>query len=96
MITKYEIEQRLKELKSILSKKYNVKRIGYFGSFATDNATETSDLDILVDFNQPIGWEFFDLQDLLFKNFNRNIDLVSINALKSQLKDAILKQVIFV
>jgi len=91
-----EIEQKLKTLKPILSKKFNVNRLGYFGSFATGNATEASDIDILVDFDKPIGWDFFDLQDFLFENLNRKIDLVSIKALKPQLEHNILNQVIFV
>jgi len=96
MIIQQEIEQKLNELKPILSQKYHVKRIGYFGSFAVGNANEKSDIDILVDFDKPIGWDFFDLQDLLFEHLKRKIDLVSINALKNQLKENILKQVIFV
>jgi uncharacterized protein len=96
MLSKTEIEQKLKILKPILNQKYHVKRIGYFGSFANGNANETSDIDILVDFDSPIGWEFFDIQDLLFEHLKRKIDLVSIKALKKQLKDSILKQVIFI
>ena len=96
MIAKHEIEQKLKNLKPILKQKYHVIRIGYFGSYAIGNATETSDIDVLVDFDRPIGWEFFDIQDLLFEHLKRKIDLVSIKALKQQLKADILKQVIFV
>jgi len=96
MIAKKEIEQKLKNLKPILSQKYHVKQIGYFGSFATGNSNENSDIDILVDFEKPIGWEFFDMQDLLFEHLKHKIDLVSMNALKKQLKENILKEVIFV
>lgn len=96
MTQQQEIEKKLKTIKPILTQKYHVKRIGFFGSFAEGNANEKSDLDILVDFDKPIGWDFFDLQDFLFEHFKRNIDLVSINAIKTQLKDKILKQVIFV
>lgn len=96
MISQQEIEQKLKTLKPILSQKYHVTKIGYFGSFADGNTNEASDIDILVDFDKPIGWEFFDLQDLLYEHFKRKIDLVSIKALKTQLKDNILKQAIFV
>ena len=96
MITKKEIEKKLTSLKPVLLQKYHVERIGYFGSFAKGNATETSDIDILLEFNKPVGWEFFDIQDLLIDSLKRKIDLVSINAIKKQLKDSILQQTIFV
>lgn len=95
MTTKQEIEQKLINLKPILLQKYHVKQIGYFGSFATDNANENSDIDILVDFDKPIAWDFFDLQDFLHEHLKRKIDLVSMKALKKQLREKILNQVIF-
>ena len=96
MLNKLEIEQRLKALMPILSAKYFVNKIGYFGSFARNEQNENSDIDILVDFARPIGWEFFDLQELLEKELQIKVDLVSIKALKAQLKDGILKQVKYV
>jgi len=96
MLVKQEIEQKLINLKPLLSQKYHIKQIGYFGSFATGNANENSDIDILVDFDSPIGWDFFDVEDLLAEHLKLKIDLVSMKAIKPQLKDNILKQVIFV
>ena len=40
MITKKDITQKLKSLKTLLVEKQAVKKIGFFGSYATDNATE--------------------------------------------------------
>jgi uncharacterized protein len=91
-----EIEQKLKALKPLLYQKYSIVRIGYFGSFAKGEAKENSDIDILIDYEKPLGWEFFDIQDLLHEHLNRKIDLVTFYALKKQLKEGILKQVIFV
>ena len=96
MIAKKEIERKLKMLKPVLAQKYHIKQIGYFGSFAEGNPNENSDIDILVDFESPVGWEFFDIEDLLFEHLKHKIDLVSMKALKTQLKENILKQVIFV
>ena len=73
-----------------------MERLGFFGSFATGDQTNDSDIDILVEFSQPLGWEFFDLKASLEKEFQRKVDLVSVKALKNQLRDIILKQVIFV
>ncbi len=96
MLSQRDIEYKLTELKPILKEKFFVDRIGYFGSYADGTATETSDLDILVEFTKPLGWDFFDLEALLEKNLQLKIDLVSAKALKSQLKEIILDQVKYV
>lgn len=91
-----EIENKLKALKPSLSAKFYVDKIGYFGSFVRNAQTENSDIDIIVSFNKPLGWAFFELQELLEKELNRKVDLVSVNALKEQLKDIILKEVKYI
>ncbi len=96
MITRDDILSTLKELKPFLHKEFAVKEIGLFGSFADESFTEDSDIDILVDFERPIGWKFFSLEIYLEKIFNRKIDLVTKNALKEQLKESILQQVNYV
>lgn len=93
---KIGVEQRLKDLKPILASKFNVERIGYFGSYADKSQTENSDLDILVEFSKPVGWEFFTLEKFLEDNLGLKIDLVTKNALKEQLKHSILNQVRYV
>ena len=96
MLTSEEIENRLTALKPMLYRNFSVSKIGYFGSFSRNEQTEDSDIDILVDFEKPLGWEFFDLHDLLEKELNTKIDLVSTKALKQQLRDIILSQVKYV
>jgi len=91
-----EIEDKLKEIKPILSHKFNVDKVGYFGSFSRNEQNEKSDIDILVSFRQPLGWEFFDLQDFLETHLNLKVDLVSEKALKAQLKQIILNSVKYV
>lgn len=87
-----EIKQKLIALKPYLAEKYKVKDIGIFGSFADGNNSPSSDIDILVDFNEPPGWEFFDLKEFLESELNCPVDLVTRNALKKQLKSRILRQ----
>lgn len=96
MNTKSEIFKRLSELKPGLYKEFHVKEIGVFGSFADETNTEDSDIDILVEFEKPIGWKFFTLEIYLEKILGRKIDLVTKNALKEQIKDDILKQIKYV
>jgi len=96
MLSKSEIESKLRNLKPILSDKYSVIRIGYFGSYSRNEQTEKSDIDILVEFSKPIGWAFFDLQEMLENELKTKVDLVSNKAIKEQLKETILHQVKYV
>jgi uncharacterized protein len=91
-----DILNKLIDLKPILYKDYSVKRIGLFGSFSDDSNTENSDIDLLVEFEKPIGWKYFSLEIYLENIFGRKIDLVTKNSLKEQIRDRILKQVKFV
>lgn len=93
MYTQNEIEKEILELKPILLSRFHVEKIGYFGSFARNEQKDDSDIDIIVSLGKPLGWAFFDLKDLLETKLKRRIDLVTMNALKYQLKDIILKEV---
>ena len=62
MITKSEIEAKLTELKPLLRKDFFVKEIGLFGSYADNSNTPESDIDLLIEFEKPIGWKFFTLE----------------------------------
>ncbi|WP_445732705.1 nucleotidyltransferase family protein [Mariniflexile sp.] len=93
MVSSIEIENKIKELKPILSQKYFVDKIGYFGSFSQNEQRTDSDIDILVSFRKPLGWEFFDLHELLENELKLKVDLVSDKALKEQLKKTILNSV---
>jgi len=87
MNTQIEIENKLKELKPILSKEY---------SYSRNEQEKDSDIDILVYFRKPLGWEFFDLQELLENELKLKVDLVSEKALKEQLRQIILNSVKYV
>ena len=96
MISKNDILKKLSDLKPFLHSEYSVKEIGLFGSFSDDSYTEKSDIDLLVEFEKPIGWKYFSLEIYLENIFGRKIDLVTKSALKEQLKDRILNQVKYI
>ncbi len=96
MLTRADIENKLKQIKPELNEKFHVIRIGYFGSFANGSQNEHSDLDLLVEFSEPIGWRFFTLEKFLEKLFGVPIDLVTRNALKDRIKEPILNQVNYI
>ena len=96
MNSKDEIIEKLREIKPLLIKDYSVSKIGLFGSFVDNLNDDSSDIDLLVELNNPIGWRFLSLEIFLEKTFGRKIDLVTKNALKDQIRDQILSQVEYV
>ncbi|MDR1342289.1 MAG: nucleotidyltransferase family protein [Prevotellaceae bacterium] len=96
MKTGNEVIRKLEELKPFLQQSYAVSKIGLFGSFANGVPTERSDIDILVEFEKPIGWRFFSLEMYLEKIFKRKVDLVTRVALKEQIASSILTQMRYI
>lgn len=71
-------------IKNIIKKEYphlknhfKVKRIGLFGSFATGTAKENSDIDLVVEFDTPIGFKFMVLAEFLENKLGRKVDLLT-------------------
>ncbi|MCD6554028.1 MAG: nucleotidyltransferase [Chloroflexi bacterium] len=95
MTKREEIEETLRRLKPVLREKFKVKEIGVFGSCARGEESEESDVDVLVEFYEPIGWEFIDVKEFLEEILGREVDLVTRGALKPQLRDEILKEVVY-
>ncbi len=91
-----EIKNILRSHKQELRMKYHVKELGVFGSFARGEESNSSDVDILVDFDEPIGWEYIDLIAYLESILGMKVDLVTPMALKRQIKDNILKELVSV
>lgn len=91
-----QIEDLIRKEKEYLKKRFYVSKIGVFGSYLKKKETSDSDIDILVEFDGPIGWDFIELQEYLENLLGKKVDLVSIKALKPQLKDDILNEVIYV
>ncbi len=87
----------LKKHEDEIKKGFNVSSIGVFGSFARDEHTPESDVDVLVEFKA--GFTTFDnymgLKYFLEEIFSRKVDLVTVNALRPQLKDGILQEVVY-
>jgi len=91
-----EIEKKLKELKPNLRDKYKVKTIGLFGPYIRGEQKRESDLDILVEFSEPIGLlMFIELEDFLSERLEAKVDLVIRNALKPRIKDRIIKEAVY-
>jgi hypothetical protein len=95
MKTREDIEATLRKNIPFLKEKYNVDKIGIFGSYIRGEESKESDIDILVDFENPIGWELIDLKEFLEEILNKKVDLVTVKALKPRLRENILKEVVY-
>lgn len=72
-------------------REFHVLHISVFGSVARDEADENSDIDLLVEFDQPTGmFNFIRLQLFLEKELGRNVDLVTLAALRPEMREEVL------
>ncbi len=80
---------------SELGETYKVKKIGVFGSFARGEENEDSDVDLLVEFLEPVSlFAFVELKETLEKILHRKVDLVTEKAVKPRIRERILKEVV--
>ena len=91
-----EIKNILSSNKDYLSGKYNIKQLAIFGSYSRSEETKNSDLDIMIEFNKPIGIEFIDLANELEKILNIKVDLVSKKGIKPQYFSRIQNEMIII
>ena len=77
MLTKEEIIRVLQENSPYLASEYGVKRIGLFGSYAKDTPTETSDVDIVAEFDRPIGFRFAEFTEYLESLLGKHVDVLT-------------------
>ena len=87
--------QILKEKNAELARQFGVKTLALFGSVARNEATATSDVDLLVEFNRPVGYfGLVALQDFLEKLLGCSVDLGTPDSLKPYLKESIMGELI--
>lgn len=91
------IKAALAKHKPDIQKKFKVKEIGIFGSYLRGKQGKSSDIDVLVEFSEPVGlFEFMDLEEYLQTLFGVKVDLVSKKALKPYIGERILREVIYI
>ena len=96
MIDKGNIVKTLRDKKIEFASKYHLKSIGIFGSFTRDDFEDDSDIDILVEFDQPVVIEFIDLANEIEELLNMKVDLVSRNGIKPKYLKEIQKDLHYV
>lgn len=90
------IKELLKANKEHLFTAYPLASLALFGSYADGTATEGSDVDILVEFKQAVGFEFIDLSIELENLLQKPVDLVTRKAIKPKLMPYITRQLYYV
>ena len=97
MKTLSEIKEILRKHKKELKEKYKVKSIAIFGSYARGEQTEKSDIDIMVEFYEPIGLKIVDLKDYLESILNVKVDLITKNSIHNPyVKKSIEEDLIYI
>lgn len=77
MLTRQKIVELLKAQQSYLRAEFGVSKIGLFGSYLIGQPNETSDIDLLVEFERPIGFRFFELVDYLEALLGHRVDVLT-------------------
>ena len=96
MINKDIIIQELKKVKPILSQKYGLTELALFGSFSRNEETDLSDIDIMVNFKNSMGLNYFDMvYDLeeIFKE--KKVQVVSRGGIKPKYFERIKEDLIY-
>ncbi|VVB90954.1 Nucleotidyltransferase domain protein [uncultured archaeon] len=93
---KGQILTLLKQQLPYLKQNFKVKSIGIFGSYAREEQTEKSDIDLLVEFEVPVGFfKFIELEDYLSEKLGVKVDLVTPDALKPLIKPQIMEEAVY-
>ena len=96
LLDKTLILKVLKEIKKEIKSKYRVNDIGLFGSYVKDMQNDSSDIDFLVEFEKGADlFHFMGLILFLEERFNRKVEVISKPALKEDLRENILQEVIY-
>ncbi len=97
MRSQAEIKALLREMLPELSVQYHVRKIGIFGSYSKDCQTPKSDLDLVVEFDQPNGmFAFVYLMHGISDRLSTRVDLVTPSGLHPLIRDQVMSEVVYV
>ena len=100
MQTKDDIVKILREKLPYLNSEFGVRRIGLFGSYAVGKPNENSDVDIIAEFDKPIGFRIVEFAEYIEQLFGKRIDILTpagINSIRNkQIADEIERTIVYV
>ncbi len=96
-MNKEQVLHTLKEHKPTLERRFGVTRLALFGSFARDQASDKSDVDILVRFSSPPDWRtYFGAQFYLEDLLGRMVDLATDSEIRHEIRPYVESEAIYV
>jgi predicted nucleotidyltransferase len=100
MLTRDGIVTLLREHHPYLAAEYGVRKIGLFGSYAKGTFDETSDVDVIVEFERPLGFKFIELTEYLERLFGRKVDVLTPAGLQgiriSRVAESVAESIVYV
>jgi len=92
-MSRKEVIQILNDHQQDLTLRFGVKSLALFGSMARNEARPSSDVDLLVEFNRPVGlFGLYALQDHLERLLGCSVDLGTPDSLKTRIRDRVLEE----
>lgn len=96
-MSKEKVLELLSEHRAEMARRFGIKELAIFGSVAEGQASETGDVDVLVDFGDSISFDhFMDLKFYLEDLLRKPIDLVTEKALRMSMRGQIKRSAIYV
>jgi predicted nucleotidyltransferase len=97
MLTREDVLQILRDNKERFAEKYGVTKLGLFGSFARNEATEESDVDVCVELDEVTFDIMLDLREEIMEKTSRPVDLIQVrNRMNNLLKKRIERDAVYV
>jgi predicted nucleotidyltransferase len=85
----------LRDHEQEIKRRFAVRRIGLFGSFVRGEETKESDIDILVEFEDPTFRNFMNLAFYLEDIFSRRVDLLTPEGISNRIRPYVEKEVVW-
>ena len=95
MVDPMDVISTIKDNRRTIRRRFGVRRIGVFGSYARGEEREASDIDVLVDFKEPTFKHFMGLVFYLEELLGRPVDLVTVKALSPHIAPIVKKEVVW-
>lgn len=93
-MTRDEVLTKLRALKPTLERRYGITRLRLFGSHARDEARPDSDVDLVVDLRQPLGLQFFGIEQDIAQYLGVKVDVATPNGLHRLIRNRALAEAV--
>jgi uncharacterized protein len=92
-MTRTFIITKLRRLRPVLARRYGVRSLRLFGSYARGTQHARSDIDLLVEFREPIDlFRYIEFENYLSDEIGARVDAVMPDALKPRLRDHVINE----